>query len=71
MNASGMRRILGYKPINGEFTVVEEEAVIVRRIFEMFNSGTEIVQICRILNAENLKMPNGREFLDVNVTYAD
>jgi len=69
MNASGMRRILGYKPINGEFTVVEEEAVIVRRIFEMFNSGTEIVQICRILNAENLKMPNGREFLDVNVTY--
>ena len=57
MNASGMRRILGYKPINGEFTVVEEEAVIVRRIFEMFNSGTEIVQICRIYtkNSCNIK----------------
>ena len=36
VNASGMHRILGYKPENGEYCVVEEEAVIVRRIFAMF-----------------------------------
>lgn len=69
MNASGMHRIYGYKPIDGEYCVVEEEAVIVRRIFTMFNAGMEIVDICRTLNSEGLKSHNGREFLPVNVRY--
>ena len=69
VNASGMRRILGYKPENGEFRVVEEEAVIVRRIFAMFNSGMEITDICRALNAEGLKTHTGREFIAINVDY--
>lgn len=69
MNASGMHRILGYKPVDGEFQVVPEEAEIVRRIFQMFNNGFEKSEICRILNDEGLRSPTGREFLEVNIDY--
>lgn len=69
MNASGMRRLFGYEPVDGEYRVVEEEAVIVRRIFDMFNAGMEVTEICRTLNAEGLKTHKGREFLGVNVAY--
>ncbi|HRR78468.1 MAG TPA: recombinase family protein, partial [Ruminococcus sp.] len=69
MNASGMRRFFGYEPVDGEYRVVEEEAVIVRRIFAMFNAGMEVTEICRTLNAEGLKTHKGREFLGVNVAY--
>lgn len=69
INASGMRRLFGYKPVDGEYVVVEKEAEIVRRIFNMFNNGFTVPQICRILNSEGLKTQTGREFLDVNVDY--
>ena len=67
--ASGMRRLFGYKPVDGEYVVVEKESEIVRRIFNMFNNGFTVPQICRILNSEGLKTQTGREFLDVNVDY--
>ncbi len=69
VNASGMRRIYGYKPMNGEYVVVEEEAEIVRRIFHLFNDGMTVTDICRLLNSEGLKTHTGREFLSVNVSY--
>ena len=69
MNASGMRRLYGYEPVDGEYRIVEDEAVIVRRIFAMFNDGMEVSEICGALNAEGLKTHTGREFLPVNVSY--
>lgn len=48
-------RMLGYKLIDGEIVVVEEEAELVRRIFDMYLSGKGTQMISNILQSEEIK----------------
>ena len=59
---SGGRPPYGYKTVNGCLVVVKEEAEIVRRIFEMKDSGSTYVEICDILNGEGKTNRSGTKF---------
>ena len=49
------RKILyGYKIENGAFVIYPQEAKIVKRIFEIYQSGESYQRISDILNAENI-----------------
>jgi DNA invertase Pin-like site-specific DNA recombinase len=50
----GLHAMLGYRYKKGEFTIVPEEAEIVRRIFSDYLSGHGIVSIVKSLRAEGL-----------------
>ena len=53
---------LGYKIIDKKFTVNEEEAPIVKRIFEMYLAGKTMVDIIRYLNENGLKTSYGNSY---------
>ena len=46
-------RLLGYQLIDGEFTIIPEEAETVRRIFNLYLQGYGIQTISNMLEAEN------------------
>lgn len=48
------------EPIRGELEIVQEEAAIVRRIFEDYAKDVSPRAICRRLNAEFVKPPRGK-----------
>ena len=48
-------RMLGYKLVDGEIVVVEDEAMLVRRIFDMYLSGKGTQKIANILEIEGIK----------------
>ena len=52
--------MLGYRLVNGEITIVPEEAEIVRRIFEMYLAGDGLTKISNTLNAEGLRTVYGK-----------
>ncbi len=57
-NAGG--KCYGYKPVPGqpgELSIVEEEAAVVRRIFELFASGVSPRSIAAMLNEEGIDAP--------------
>ncbi len=59
---SGGRPPYGYTPKNGVLTIVPEEAEVVRRIFEMKDSGSTYQAICDVLNAEGKTNRSGSKF---------
>jgi site-specific DNA recombinase len=46
---------------DGELEIVEEEAVIVRRVYAMYLSGMSIVKIKAALENDNISSPTGKE----------
>lgn len=46
--------MLGYRLVDGVFTLVPEEAETVRRIFDLYLSGLGTQKICKILNEEGV-----------------
>lgn len=46
--------MLGYRLVDGVFTLVPEEAETVRRIFELYLSGLGTQKICKILNEDGV-----------------
>ena len=52
-------RMLGYRLVNGEITVVPEEAETVRHIFDLYLKGYGKQKIANILNEEGLMTVNG------------
>ena len=46
--------MLGYRLMNGEITIVPEEAVIVKRIFDLYTAGYGLQRICNTLNEESI-----------------
>lgn len=46
--------MLGYRLVDGAFTLVPEEAEIVKRIFDLYLSGLGTQKICKILNEEGV-----------------
>ena len=56
----GGSSMLGYKLEKGKFTVVPEEAEVVRRIFDLYLTGNGFCKICRILTDEGIKSYTGK-----------
>ena len=52
--------MLGYRLVDGEITVIPEEAEIVRRIFDMYLAGDGLTKISNTLNAEGLRTVYGK-----------
>ncbi|MBY3086088.1 recombinase family protein [Rhizobium laguerreae] len=55
----------GYRPIDGrkgELEIVEEEACIIRRIFDMYAAGYSARLIAAALNKEGVPAPRGRQW---------
>lgn len=72
----GGSSMLGYKLEKGRFTVVPEEAEIVRRIFDLYLAGNGFCKIARILTNEGIKSYTGKAWnkstlgeIISNVTY--
>ncbi len=55
----GGTSMLGYKLEKGKFTVVPEEAEIVRKIFDLYLAGNGFCKIARILTDEGIKSYRG------------
>ncbi len=58
--AYGYRNPPAGDPSRGVLQVVEGEAVVVRRIYEMTNRGVGMRTVCTALNAEQIPSPSGR-----------
>ncbi len=52
----------GYKSVNRQFVVDEETAPYVKKIFEMYNNGTKMIDICKYLNGLGIKNSTGNDF---------
>lgn len=51
--------MLGYRLVNGEITMVPDEAVIVKKIFDLYSDGRGQQKICNILNEEGIRTRRG------------
>ena len=60
---SGGRAPMGYKVLNGQLIINEDEAPVVRRVFELRDSGTVLLDIVDILNKEGYVTRNGKKFV--------
>lgn len=59
---TGGKPALGYQVVDGRLAICEEEAVIVRRIFEEYGSGKSYREIVAGLNADGIKTKHGNAF---------
>ena len=62
MGRSNSCTMLGYRLVDGVFSLVPEEAEIVRRIFDLYLSGLGTQKICKILNEDGIPTRLGREW---------
>lgn len=51
--------MLGYRLVNGEITIIPDEAVIVKKIFGLYSDGCGQQKICNILNEEGIRTRRG------------
>lgn len=51
--------MLGYRLVNGEITMVADEAVIVKKIFDLYSDGCGLQKICNILNEDGIRTRRG------------
>ena len=59
----------GYKLEKGTFAIVPEEAMIVKRIFDLFLAGNGILSIARTLNEEGIKTRQGANWATSSIEY--
>jgi site-specific DNA recombinase len=62
-NAGG--KSYGYEPIpgqTGELQIIEAEAAVIRRIFELYSEGTSPRAIAGLLNRDRVPAPRGRQW---------
>lgn len=55
-------RFYGYDIIDKKFVINEEQASVVRRIFQMVLDGLGYIKIIEVLNKENIKSPSGSKW---------
>lgn len=58
------KNFMGYTCIDGEMTIVPEEAEVVRKIFELYLKGLSFAQIKMYLESINIKTATGNENWD-------
>ena len=51
--------MLGYRLVKGVITIVPDEAVIVKKIFDLYSNGCGLQKICNILNEEGIRTRRG------------
>lgn len=61
--------VMGYRIENDRYTVVEDEAEIIRMIYELYHSGLGYEAIARELNEKNLKTRNGNSWTHSSVLW--
>lgn len=69
---SGMTKkctMYGYRLVDGELTIIENEAEVVRRIFQMYLDGDSCYAIARKLNAEGIPSRRGTKFCANTIQY--
>ena len=59
---SGGRAPYGYKISEGQYEIIEEEAEMVRKIFELLDDGTTLTDTAEWLNDNGYKTRNGKRF---------
>lgn len=60
---SGGRAPMGYSVHDGSLVINEEEAAVVRRVFELRDAGVVLLSIVDTLNKEGFKTRNGKAFV--------
>lgn len=60
---SGGRAPMGYSVSNGKLVINSDEAKVVRRVFELRDSGVVMLDIVKALNEEGYKTRNGKPFV--------
>ena len=60
--------MLGYRLVNGEVTLIPEEAATVRRIFDLYLEGNGLTKIANTLNAEGLRTMRGYQWYPSTVS---
>ena len=53
---------LGYKIIDKRYEIDEDNAVIVKRIYELYASNHSMKEICQVLNSSGYKSATGKKF---------
>lgn len=56
-----------YYKITKEFSIIEEEAVIVERVFNEYSSGKSMYAIAKGLNNDGIKTKQGKEFMNPTI----
>ncbi len=59
----------GYRMVNGKYEIEKKEAAVVKSIYEMFMSGTNMRSIATYLQNLNIKNQNGNPFENRGVEY--
>lgn len=59
---SGGKPPYGYKSVGGQLVIVDSEAEMVRRIFDLRNDGLTFADIADVLNDENYRTRIGKRF---------
>ena len=55
-------QLFGYRVVNGNMVVQEDEATVVRRVFQMFMAGDSCYAISQKLKREGVKSSRGKDF---------
>lgn len=63
----GGSSMLGYKLEKGKFTVIPEEAELVRRIYNLYLAGNGFCKIARILSYEGIKSYTGKTWTKTTI----
>lgn len=58
----GSCKIYGYRTVNDSLVIQEDEAEVVRRIFQFFLKGDSCNRIAKKLTKENIKSYSGKDF---------
>ena len=66
---SGGGTPLGYKSVNGKLTIVEEEAQLVREIFNMSEQNVSTLKIVEMLKEKHITTRRGKEYAYSTVNY--
>ena len=61
-HSTGGQRTLGYKAIDKQFTIVDNEAIAVKRIFEMYADDKSMASIIEYMNEQGFKTSRNNEF---------
>lgn len=60
--------LYGYRMTeSNDLEIVEEEAAVIRRIFQMYLNGAGSVEIAKALNADGLRTQNGKEWTSFRI----
>ena len=64
---NGQMRVFGYKWLDGQLIIIQDEAEIIRWMYQEYMKGASRIEIGRILNNKGVFTRKGKQWLDSNV----